>query len=170
MKKIIFLLCACITINVYSQSLSDLEKEPAFKGISIGSPISRYSNFLQFQKTEGEKTSYIITDPQYLSIFNIKMTKGLVIAKDGKVEAILLAKDYTPGIFNPKELEVLRSSLSFKYGSPNVNIDDFTGTPIVAGVRWNASTVVLDIAYLFYGTDMPGSGLRYLLYKRNDDY
>ena len=171
MKRII---CLCVihtyTIVGFAQSLSDLDRNPSFKGITIGAPISKYSNILRYEGTDKGKNSYVITDQTVLSVFNIKMDRGVVLEKDGKVDAILLFKTYSPGIFNVKELEVLQSSLTSRYGRPNVDLTDFSGTPSVAGVRWQASSTMIDVAYLFYGTDKPGSGLRYLLYKRNDDY
>lgn len=173
MKKrilIIVLLIVTLSLNLFSQSLSDLDRDPSFKGITIGAPISKYSSFLRYQGTDKGKNSYLITDPQYLSIFNIKMDKGVILEKDGKVDTILLGKQSSSATFNVNELNVLRSSLSFKYGSPNVSLDDFSSTPTVAGVRWQARTVVIDAVYVFYGTGQPGSGLRYVLYQRNDDY
>lgn len=171
MKKLLSLILLLVSvISNYAQSLSDLDRDPTFKGITIGSPISKYSSFLSYQSTSKGKNAYTITDSQYLSIFNIKMDKGIVLEKDGRVDAILLSKTYTSGVFNVNELNVLRSSLEFRYGTPNVSLDDFSDTPTVAGFRWQAKSNVIDAAYLFYGTDQPGSGLRYCLYKRNDDY
>ena len=159
-----------VVISNNAQSLSDLDRDPSFKGITIGTPISKYSEFLTYQGTIKGKNAYTITDLQYLSIFNIKMDKGVVLEKNGRVDAILLSKTYSSGMFNVKELEVLQSNLEFRYGTPNVSLDDFSETPSVAGVRWQANSNMIDIVYLFYGTNQPGSGLRYCLYKRNDDY
>lgn len=163
-------LFTAFTLNSFSQSLYDLDREPSFKGITIGEPISKYNNFLKYQGYNKGTNAYTITDTNYLSIFNIKMDKGIVVEKNGRVEAIFLSKTYSPGIFYVKELEVLQSSLTDRYGQPNVNLTDFSDTPSVAGVRWQANSIVIDVAYLFYGTNQPGSGLRYILYKRNDDY
>lgn len=171
MKRLFCLLVTLASVTIgFSQSLSDLDNNPSFKGITIGAPISKYSDILRFLGADKGKNSYDITDQSILSIFNIKMDNGVVLEKNGKVDAILLFKTYSPGIFNVKELEVLKSSLSFKYGRPNVDLNDFSGTPTVAGVRWQASSTIIDAVYLFYGTNQPGSGLRYQLYKRNDDY
>lgn len=164
----ILIVFSSVTTN--AQSRNDLDRDPSFKGISIGAPISKYSSFLTYQGTDKGKNAYRITDSKYLSIFNVKMDKGIILEKNGYVDAILLAKTYSPGTFYVKELEVLQSSLTFRYGEPNVDLNDFSGTPSVAGVRWQANSTVIDIAYLFYGTNEPGSGLRYCLYKRNDDY
>ena len=169
-ERITILLLAISSIVVNAQSLSDLDRAPSFKGITIGAPISKYSSFLRYQGTDNGKNAYLITDSQYLSIFNIKMDKGVILEKDGKVDTIILGKQSSSATFNVNELNVLRSSLSFKYRSPNVSLDDFSSTPTVAGVRWQARTVVIDAVYVFYGTGEPGSGLRYVLYQRNDDY
>lgn len=169
-KMLLSLLYICVSVLGYSQSLSDLDRDPSFKGITIGAPISKYSSFLRYQGTDKGKNAYLITDSQYLSIFNIKMDKGVILEKNGKVDTIILGKQSSSSTFNVNELNVLRSSLTFKYGAPNVSLDDFSSTPTVAGVRWQARTVMIDAVYVFYGTSEPGSGLRYVLYQRNDDY
>lgn len=170
MKKIVsFIFVLFCAINVYGQSLSDLSMSPTFKGITIGDPISKHSDKLSYKGTSEGKTTYAVTDRSFYSVFNVKMDQALVVEKNGKVYAIMLGKDNAPGVFNPNELQVLQSSLSDRYGSPNVSLDDFSGTPSVAGCRWQTPIVMLDIAYLFYGT-LEGSKLRYMLYERNDDY
>ncbi len=173
MKKglLIFMLAMVLfSMDTYSQSIADLDHAPSFKGLTIGDPISKHSAVLQYYGTNKGKNSYKVTDSKYLSIFNIKMDEAIVVEKNGKVNAICLYKTYPPHIFNVKEKESLRSSLTFKYGSPNVNLDDFSSTPTIAGDRWQARTVILDIVYIYYGTDTSGCGLRYFLYQREDDY
>lgn len=171
MKRFInILLFAVVSMTTFSQSRNDLDMNPSFKGITIGAPISKYSDILKFKGTYKGKSSYSVIDQQYYSIFNVKMDDMVVVENEGKVWGVLLSKTYTSGIFNPKELEVLKSGLTSKYGTPNVDLTDFSETPSVAGVRWQTNKIVLDIAYLFYGTGEDGSGLRYILYQRNDDY
>ena len=92
------------------------------------------------------------------------MERALVFEKDGLVWAIILTKKNPAGTFSPKELEALKSSLAFKYGSPNVDLTDFSGSPSIAGYRWQSQKVLLDIAYLFHGT-FEGSELHYFLYQ-----
>lgn len=169
-KSFLFLLFALLSIHANSQSLNDLEKEPVFKGLRLGAPIGNYSDILKYRNTIKGKNGYTITDPSYLSIFNIKMDGAIVIEENGRVGSIMLYKSYNTGMFETKELEVLRSSLSSRYGSPNVDLTDFSGTPAVAGYRWETRSVMIDIAFLFMGTGEPGSGLRYILYQRHDDY
>lgn len=170
MKKIAFLLLLVVmAANGYSQSMADLDREPSFKGITIGAPISKYSNILKYNGVRNGKNTYTITDQQYYSIFNIKMKEAVVVESEGKVWAIVLGKSNGAEVFNPKELEVLRTSLTAKYGSPNVDLTDISGSPSVAGFRWQANNIVLDITYLFHGT-MEGSDLRYYLHQRKDDY
>lgn len=172
-RNVCMFLFISMTIGCFSQSMADLDSDPSFKGITIGAPISKYSDILKYQKTDNGKSAYIISDSKYLSIFNIKMDKAIVVENAGKVEAIIIAKEYPLDnhgacVFNPSELEILRSNLTFKYGKPNVDISDHSGLS-VAGFRWHAETVMLDIAYLFRGT-FERAGLRYLLYQRKDDY
>lgn len=170
MKKLLLLtFVMCCSINIFGQSLSDLSNNPTFKGITIGDPISKHSHMLSYRGASKGKKSYDITDRSFYSIFNVKMDEAIVIEYNGKVYGILLGKDYAPGLFDPNELQVLRTSLSDRYGSPNISLDDFSGTPSVAGDRWETRNVELDIAYLFYGT-LHGSKLRYMLYERHDDY
>ena len=171
MKKVIcFIFVFFAFANLFSQSLTNLESDPSFKGIKLGTPIGKYSDILQYNNTRQGKNVYIITDPRYLSIFNIKMARAIVVEDNGRVGSILLFKDYSSGMFETKELKVLLSGLSSRYGSPNVDLTDFTGTPAIAGYRWQTNSVMLDIAFRFMGTGQPGSGLRYFLYQRNDDY
>ena len=153
-----------------SQSLNDLDRDPSFKGITIGAPISKYSNILKYRNTIKGKNGYDVTDPKYLSIFNIKLDGAIVIEENGQVGSIMLYKSYNTGMFDTRELEVLHYSLSSRYGSPNVDLTNFSETPAVAGYRWETKSVMLDIAFLFMGTGQPGSGLRYILYQRHDDY
>lgn len=152
-----------------SQSLNDLEINPSFKGITIGEPISKYSEILKYNTVYKGKTSYIVTNSNYYTIFKIKMDDMVVIEKEGKVWGVFMSKKNPAGSFNPKELEVLKSSLCDRYGYPNVDLTDTSGDPTIFGVRWQTSRILLDIAYLFYGT-FEGSKLQYILYQREDDY
>ena len=53
MKKILFtLLVSLLSVGTYSQSVADLERDPSFKGITIGAPISKYSDILSFSHTK----------------------------------------------------------------------------------------------------------------------
>ena len=177
MKKILFtLLISLLTIGAYSQSVADLERNPSFKGITIGAPISKYSDILSFSHTSQGKNVYRVRQSSYLSIFNIRMQDMIVVERDGKVYAIRLTKTYPAGsggacIFNANELLSWYSSLRSKYGNNSFSLDDMSGTPSVCGMRWKANSVVLDIVYLFYGTygdEKPK--LQYHLYQREDDY
>ena len=149
MKKVIITLASLFVVFVlkgYCQSLADLDRDPSFKGITIGAPISKYSNILHFSHVSNGKNVYKVTDSYYLSIFNERMQEMIVVESDGKVYAILLSKNMSPD-------------------------SNMTGSPSVCGMRWKTNTVVLDIVYLFYGT--AGSErpkLQYSLYQRKDDY
>lgn len=177
MKNIIFVfLIFFLTIDCFSQSVADLERDPSFKGITIGAPISKYSDILTFSHTSQGKNVYRISQSSYLSIFNIRMQDMIVVEKGGKVYAIQLTKTYPSDssgatIFNANELLSWYSSLRSKYGNNSFSLDDMSGTPSVCGMRWKATSVVLDIVYLFYGTfgdEKPK--LQYYLYQREDDY
>lgn len=59
MKKILFtLLVSLLSVGTYSQSVADLERDPSFKGITIGAPISKYSDILSFSHTSKGKNVY----------------------------------------------------------------------------------------------------------------
>lgn len=177
MKKIIlFAIGYCFAILANAQSLYDLERDPSFKGITIGAPISKYSDILTFSHTSQAGNVYRVSQNNYLSIFNIRMQEMLVVERNGKVYTIFLKKTYPSdgsgaNVFNPNELLSLYSNLRSKYGNNSFSLDDMSRTPSVSGMRWQASSVVLDIVYLFYGTfgdEKPR--LSYMLYKREDDY
>jgi hypothetical protein len=179
MKKIILtivLLMAAFTLKCFSQSLADLEREPSFKGITIGAPISKYSDILSFSHTSYGKNIYRVYQSSYLSIFNVRMQDMTVVEKEGKVYAIQLTKTYFADYsgaykFNANELLSWYSNLRSKYGNNCFSLDDMSGTPSVCGMRWKADSVVLDIVYLFYGTSGDENPkLHYYLYKREDDY
>lgn len=177
MKKILFtLLISLLTLEAFSQSVGVLERDPSFKGITIGSPISKYSDILSFSHTSNGKNVYRVSQSSYLSIFNIKMQDMIVVERDGKVYAIQLTKTYSADsdgacIFNAKDLLSWYSSLRSKYGNNSFSLDNWSGTPAVSGMRWTANSVVLDIVYLFYGTiGAEKPKLQYYLYQREDDY
>lgn len=175
-RSIILFLCTFVTFCGYSQSITDLERNPSFKGITIGAPISKYSDILTFSHTSQGRNVYRVSQSSYLSIFNIRMQDMIVVEKGGKVYAIQLTKTYPSdssgaSVFNANELLSWYSSLRSKYGNNSFSLDDMTGTPSVCGMRWKATSVVLDIVYLFYGTfgdEKPK--LQYYLYQREDDY
>lgn len=177
MKKLYSLLIALIVcLCAYSQSVADLERDPSFKGITVGAPISKYSEILTFSHTSQGKNIYRVKDAKYLSIFNIKMQDMIVVEQNGKVYAIQLTKTYPANnigaaVFNANELLSWYSSLRSKYGNNSFSLDDTSGTPSVCGMRWKSTSIVLDIVYLFYGTfadEKPK--LQYYLYQREDDY
>lgn len=177
MKKILFsFLITFLTVGAFSQSVADLEQDPSFKGITIGAPISKYSDILSFSHTSQGKNVYCVRQSSYLSIFNIRMQDMIVVERDGKVYAIQLTKTYPADssgacAFNPNELLSWYSNLRSKYGNNSFSLDDMSGTPVVCGMRWKANSVVLDIVYLFYeifGDEKPK--LQYYLYQREDDY
>lgn len=177
MKKFLFVFCIFIfATECFSQSIADLEQDPSFKGITIGAPISKYSDILAFSHTSQGKNVYRVTQSSYLSIFNIRMQDMVVVERNGKVYAIQLSKTYPPdysgaSVFNAKELLSWYSSLRSKYGNNSFSLDDMSGTPSVCGMRWKATSVVLDIVYLFYGTfEDEKPKLQYYLYQREDDY
>ncbi len=172
----------CITFFIfsfiisYAQSLNDLDRDPSFKGITIGAPISKYSNILVFSNVSQGKNVYRVKDGYYLSIFNVKMQDMRVVESNGKVCAIYLSKNMPPDddgcyIFDPKILLSWFSDLKSKYGVNNISLDNLSRSPSVCGMRWKAKSVVLDIVYLFYGTsDCERPQLLYSLYERKDDY
>ena len=177
MKRILFTFVILFqTVECFSQSVADLERNPSFKGITIGAPISKYSDILTFSHTSRGKNVYRVSQSSYLSIFNIRMQDMIVVEKGGKVYAIQLTKTYPSDsggatVFNANELLSWYSSLRSKYGNNSFSLDDMSGTPSVCGMRWKATSVVLDIVYLFYGTfsdEKPK--LQYYLYQREDDY
>jgi len=177
MKKILFtLLVSLLTVGAFPQSVADLERDPSFKGITIGSLISKYSDILTFSHTSKGKNIYRVSEDHYLSIFNIRMDDMIVVESDGKVNAIQLTKTYPTGsygtnIFNTNELLSWYSSLRSKYGNNSFSLDDMSEIPTICGMRWKSTSVVLDIVYLFYGTlGTEKPKLQYHLYQREDDY
>lgn len=170
MKKLLCIIAIITSVTfAFSQSLSDLERNPSFKGITIGAPISQYSNILKYQNSSSGKTAYTVTDRKYYSIFDISMDKVVVLEKNGVVDAVLLSKTFVYSNNDLSELKILKaleSDLTSKYGSPNVNISDPSRTPAVFGVRWRAQTIYIDIALI--DNDKPQ--LQYFLYKKVEDY
>lgn len=177
MKKILFIfLISFFAVKGFSQSVANLERDPSFKGVTIGASIGKYSDILTFSHTSQGKNIYRVNQSSYLSIFNIKMQDMIVVEKDGKVYAVQLTKTYPSDssgatVFNANELLSWYSNLRTIYGNNSFSLDDMSGTPSVCGMRWKATSVVLDIVYLLYGTfgnEKPK--LQYCLYQREDDY
>lgn len=169
-------LIAAFTLKGFSQSVADLERDPSFKGITIGAPISKYSDILSFSHTSKGKNVYRVRENRFLSIFNYKMDDMIVVENEGKVYAIRLTKTYHADAsgayeFKAQDMLSLYMSLRSRYGNNSFSLDDMSGTPTVCGVRWKANSVVLDLVYLFYGTfGAEKPKLIYELYKREDDY
>lgn len=177
MKKFVLIsMVSCVALFTCAQSLNDLERDPSFKGITIGAPISKYSDILYFSHVSNGKNVYRVSQSNYLSIFNVRMQDMIVVERGGKVYAIQLSKTYPSdgsgaSVFNANELLSWYSNLRSRYGNNSFSLDDMSGTPSVCGMRWKAPSVVLDIVYLFYGTfgdEKPK--LQYYLYQREDDY
>ena len=104
--------------------MADLERNPSFKGITIGAPISKYSNILKYQGSSSGKTAYTVTDRKYYSIFDISMDKVVVLEKNGVVDAVLLSKTFAYSNNDLSELKILKaleSDLTSKYGSPIIS-------------------------------------------------
>ena len=175
-RYLLIFFCVAANVKGCPQSLADLDGDPSFKGITIGAPISKYSDILSFSHTYKGKNVYRVREGRYLSIFNNRMDDMIVVESNGKVYQISLFKTYPKDssgatVFNPNELLSWHSSLRSKYGNNSFSLDDMSGTPLVCGMRWKANSVVLDIVYLFYGTfgdEKPK--LQYHLYQREDDY
>lgn len=170
MKRFLCLLTIFTSVTItFSQSLSDLDRNPSFKGITIGAPISNYSSILKYKNTSNGKTAYTITDNKYYSIFNISVDQAVVLEKGGVVNAVLLSKTFHDSNNDLSELNILKaleSDLTLKYGGPNVNISDPSRIPAVFGVRWRARNVFIDIALI--DSDKPR--LEYFLYQVEEDY
>ncbi len=164
------------TLKSFSQSVANLERDPSFKGITIGAPIGKYNDILSFSHTSKGKNVYRVRENRYLSIFNYKMDDMIVVEDDGKVYSIQLTKIYSANaygayVFKGQDVLSLYMNLREKYGNNSYSLDDESGTPTVCGMRWKANSVVLDIVYLFYSTfgNEPPKFI-YHLYKREDDY
>ncbi len=177
MKKLLFISVGfCVAMLTEAQSLNDLDRDPSFKGITIGAPISKYSHILNFSHVSKGKNVYRVYDSHYLSIFNVTMQEMIVVESNGKVNGIYLTKSMSPdgsgyNIFNPNILLSWFSNLKSRYGINNITLDNLTGDPSVCGQRWKTSKIVLDIVYLFYGTSSSERPkLLYSLYEREDDY
>ena len=164
----VFAILTSVTV-AFSQSLSDLDKNPSFKGIAIGSPISKYSSILKYRNTSDGMTVYTITDKQYYSLFNITVDNAAVIAKDGVVNAVYLRKSFPESRNDLSELKLLESiafGLKSKYGGYNVDHTNTSKTPAIFGMGWMARNVMIQIGFI----DEEIPILEYTLSKRDDDY
>ena len=173
MKKILSLLVTFLYVTIASsQSIQKLDNNPSFKGITIGAPISKYSEILLFSHVYLGRNIYHVRASNYLSIFNVSMNEMMVIEEKGKVYAIQLSKTYSQSgnsgivIFNPNDLLSWESNLRSLYGQP-ILLDNENETPAVYGRRWKGNFAIIDIVYL-YGVE--SAKLQYYLYQRNDDY
>ena len=91
MKKFLFVFFILFfAIDCFSQSVADLERDPSFKGITIGAPISKYSDILKFSHVSKGKNVYKVNNSYYLSVFNVTMQDMLVVENNGRVYAIML--------------------------------------------------------------------------------
>ena len=56
MKKILFIfLISFFAVKGFSQSVANLERDPSFKGVTIGASIGKYSDILTFSHTSQGK-------------------------------------------------------------------------------------------------------------------
>ena len=70
MKKILSLLVTFLYVTIASsQSIQKLDNNPSFKGITIGAPISKYSEILLFSHVYLGRNIYHVRASNYLSIF-----------------------------------------------------------------------------------------------------
>ena len=103
-----------VVVGVMAQNLQDLENNPTFKGITIGMPVSELGSKVRYVTSDNGFNVYLITDSYYLSVFNVKMTKARVLARNGKVYGIEVVKEIKAPkdeliVFSTDEIDIIET-------------------------------------------------------------
>ena len=174
MKKVVWiLLMQFVVVGVMAQSLQDLENNPTFKGITIGMPVSELGSKVRYVTSDNGFNVYLITDSYYLSVFNVKMTKARVLARNGKVYGIEVVKEIKAPkdeliVFSTDEIDIIESGLKEKYGNPTHGLTE-QGEVVRTGTQWNSATKQVSTFIDFYGT-FQGYRLVFALCEREIDF
>lgn len=157
----------------YAQDIQNLEDNPAFKGITIGMPVSEISDKILFEKEVNGYSVYKVTDTYYYSVFNVRMNYVRVVASNGKIhaiEAMKIVKAEKQGtIFDAKELDVIQAGLTRLYGEPKYGLNENNSKFVRVGVQWVAQTKLANCFIDFYGTFV-GYKLQFSLCEYKEDF
>lgn len=159
---------------MYAQSVQRLETNPSFKRISIGMPINSIADKLTYERSVNGFALYKTTNPNYCSVFNVRMDFVRVVAKDGMVHAIdavkmVKATESSPTVFNADNLDVIKAGLVSLYGNPTHGLRKDTNEYNRFGYQWQAQSKQVCCFMDFYGT-FQGYKLQYSLSEFSLDY
>ncbi len=111
---------------------------------------------ISFEKVVGEYTLYKVTDPNFYSVFNIKMDYVRVVAKDDKVYAIeafkiVKAINNEFVVLNTTELEIIQQGLISLFGSPSSSLEENNTEYSRIGVQWESKSKLANCFIDYYG-------------------
>lgn len=175
MKKIVLIfLLLLFGIMSFAQGLQELERNPSFKGITIGMSISEISNKLRYEKTVNGYSIYKVIDTNYYSVFNVRLNYVRVVALSGIVHAIeamkiVKATKEQATVFDPAELDIIQAGLTRLYGEPKYALNEENSKFVRLGAQWISKTKLANCFIDFYGTFV-GYKLQFSLCEHKEDF
>jgi len=159
MKKLLFILFF-IPIFCYTQSLQDLDRKNGFKEFQIGDSYSKWRNQLEVNpsliESDGAK-SYTYTGTCCQKIFEYSVEEIFLKFKNNRLVVISIMtekihkggnqNDLTSWADGKAELDNLKSSFSFLFGSPSLfsmDQNSLNGDPVY---QWIGNKVALEARY-----------------------
>ncbi|RGY02117.1 tetratricopeptide repeat protein [Odoribacter splanchnicus] len=159
MKCIILSLMLLCYVNLFAQSLQNLENDPTYKGITIGMFVkdnSITSKIRYIKETNGNQV-YEITDSDFYTVAYIKMDTARLIAKDGYVRSIELirkgdASEFKLGL---DMVTILKEQLTNRWGNPQCLKEVVhKGFTRLIYYFWESSTKKAELYMDYYGASV----------------
>ena len=98
MKTILLLLLGNVIAYTQAQTLRDLDSRQGIKDFTLGDPLSKWSNSLQFNSTDGEEILYNYTGSCCQTIFGYGVDLINLGFKNGNLSTIIF---YTENFQKP---------------------------------------------------------------------
>ncbi len=151
---VFFLVVLCILspIQVNSQTLDKLDEKNGFKTMKLGEPKSKYSNEIEYYKTniDDSSTVYLYTgsDLNLYKVYTITFqTIKLIFDKNSTLVGVSHSKTYSSADYDMDfilyEYKTLRDYFMQMFGSDIIVIDTENPNEMTSGCEWRGKKTLL---------------------------
>ena len=138
---VLSLIVTFVGLIANAQSISQLDRNPGYKELKLGTSINSLRPKLSYVYTTslGGQMHRVIDD-SYLTIFGVKMDEVNVFSLNGTVTGILMVKRSLPGaILDSSFQERIKAGLTRLYGRAQFDMTNKYSEPTKDGVAWRTS-------------------------------
>jgi len=153
MKRIVFIFFSFFICQIsFSQSIDQLDRNPGYRDIQLGKPISSISSKIEYvEPTSSGGQKYRITDSSYLYLFGVKMDETFIFAFNGNITGIYVVKRSLPGATLDSSFQKkIQDALTRQYGTPMYDMTDRNSNPPRFGVAWRTRTKEAHVCTLYF--------------------